>query len=63
MRYAEIFSNGLNFLRLQTEVFHSLHFISFLSDAISNVERHFAVVGVLEEMEKSLAVMERFLPR
>ncbi len=32
-------------------------------DAVDNVERHFAVVGVLEEMDKSLAVLERYLPR
>ncbi len=39
------------------------HIVVFFSDAIRNVESSFAVVGVLEEMEKSLAVLEHYLPR
>eukprot|EP00095_Tigriopus_kingsejongensis_P010557 snap_masked-scaffold421_size176100-processed-gene-0.2 protein:Tk10557 transcript:snap_masked-scaffold421_size176100-processed-gene-0.2-mRNA-1 annotation:"heparan sulfate 2-o-sulfotransferase pipe" len=31
--------------------------------AVANVESHFAVVGVLEEMDKSMTVLEHFLPR
>lgn len=31
--------------------------------AVANVEERFAVVGVLEEMEKSLAVLEAYVPR
>ena len=31
--------------------------------AKKNVERYYAVVGVLEEMKKSLAVFEKFIPK
>ena len=31
--------------------------------AIDNVERHYPVVGVLEEMDSSLRVMQAVLPR
>ncbi len=31
--------------------------------AVRNVDRYYAVVGVLEEWQKSLAVLEAFLPR
>ena len=33
-----------------------------LNQARKNVEQHFAVVGVLEEMEKSLFVLEKYVP-
>ena len=34
-----------------------------LRRAMENVEKYYAVVGVLEEMEKSLTVFEEFIPR
>ena len=37
--------------------------LSALSSAKSNVETHFPVVGVLEEMEDTFAVLEKKLPK
>lgn len=34
-----------------------------LNRAMQNVERHFAVVGVLEELDKSLEILENYVPR
>ena len=34
-----------------------------LRKAKENVEKHYAVVGVLEEMNKTLTVLEHYLPR
>lgn len=34
-----------------------------LNAALANVDRHYAVVGVLEEMDKTLQVMEAMAPR
>jgi hypothetical protein len=34
-----------------------------LARAKSNVEKYFAVVGVLEWLDKSLGVMEKYVPR
>ena len=31
--------------------------------AKENVEKHYAVVGVLEELNKTLTVMEHYIPR
>ena len=36
--------------------------LSNSSPAVANVENHYSVVGVLEEMEKSLTVLEHYLP-
>ena len=35
----------------------------FLLLYIQNVEKYFAVVGVLENMDKSIATLERYIPR
>ena len=34
-----------------------------LRKAKENVEKHYAVVGVLEEMNKTLTVLEHYVPR
>ena len=31
--------------------------------AMENVEKHYAVVGVLEELNKTLTVLEHYVPR
>lgn len=36
---------------------------SLYQTAVSNVERRYAVVGLLEEWDKSLAVLEAYIPR
>ena len=46
----------------EVKISFNTFFFSF-SDAIENVDKHYAVVGVLEEMEKSLTVLEHYLPR
>jgi len=33
-----------------------------LMDAKANVEKHFSVVGILEDMQDSLKVLEKFVP-
>ena len=34
-----------------------------MKKAKENVEKHYAVVGVLEELNKTLTVMEHYIPR
>ena len=49
-------------------IIDSIHFRGFntekaLNKAKENVEKHYAVVGVLEEMNKTLTVLEHYIPR
>ena len=34
-----------------------------MKKAMDNVEKHYAVVGILEEMNKTLTVLEHYVPR
>ena len=34
-----------------------------MRQAMHNVERHYAVVGVIEELNKTLTVLEHYIPR
>ena len=34
-----------------------------MKKAMENVEKHYAVVGILEEMNKTLTVLEHYVPR
>ena len=34
-----------------------------MKKAMENVEKHYAVVGILEELNKTLTVLEHYVPR
>ena len=34
-----------------------------MRQAMQNVERHYAVVGVIEQLNKTLTVLEHYIPR
>ena len=34
-----------------------------MREAMQNVERHYAVVGVIEQLNKTLTVLEHYIPR
>ena len=47
---------------------HDLYFRGFnteiaMKKAMENVEKHYAVVGILEELNKTLTVLEHYVPR
>ena len=44
-------------------MFRGLNTEFALRKAKENVEKHYAVVGVLEEMNKTLTVLEHYVPR
>ena len=54
--------------RNDTSLLHIIFFSGFnteiaLRKAKENVEKHYAVVGVLEELNKTLTVLEHYVPR
>ena len=47
---------------------HDFYFRGFnteiaMKKAMENVEKHYAVVGILEELNKTLTVLEHYVPR
>ena len=55
-------SQMLFFCGYTMECIHGSNYYKY-SKAIENVQKYYSVIGVLEEMEKTLNVFENFLPR